>query len=211
MKKKDIYEVSIKIIGIIAAWKFIESIIALVVVYITFQSISTNINIDMMGVSQTNFSVIYFVFIALYGLFGYLLLFQTDKILKLLRLTDPTEVTLQIGKKTIYHIAVLFIGFFMLTYSGNLLTSNTFTTKSPTTTDQTSISHGPTGEKIGTTGVRITETGPSTTMSTTVNYTNILLILLSILIIIKSEKFSGILMPKEKEDLTSSPSQLDVR
>jgi len=211
MKKKDIYEVSIKIIGIIAAWKFIESIIALVVVYITFQSISTNINIDMMGVSQTNFSVIYFVFIALYGLFGYLLLFQTDKILKLFRLTDPTEVTLQIGKKTIYHIAVLFIGFFMLTYSGNLLTSNTFTTKSPTTTDQTSISHGPTGEKIGTTGVRITETGPSTTMSTTVNYTNILLILLSILIIIKSEKFSGILMPKEKEDLTSSPSQLDVR
>jgi len=211
MKKKDIYEVSIKIIGIIAAWKFIESIIALVVVYITFQSISTNINIDMMGVSQTNFSVIYFVFIALYGLFGYLLLFQTDKILNLFRLTDPTEVTLQIGKKTIYHIAVLFIGFFMLTYSGNLLTSNTFTTKSPTTTDQTSISHGPTGEKIGTTGVRITETGPSTTMSTTVNYTNILLILLSILIIIKSEKFSGILMPKEKEDLTSSPSQLDVR
>lgn len=211
MKKKDIYEVSIKIIGIIAAWKFIESLISSVIVYIIFHSMSTNIKFDSMEISQTNFSLFYLFSTVLYGLFGYLFLFMTDKILNIFRLTDSTEATLQIEKKTIYHIAVLFIGFFMLTYSGNLLTSNTFTTKSPTTTDQTSISHGPTGEKIGTTGVRITETGPSTTMSTTVNYTNILLILLSILIIIKSEKFSGILMPKEKEDLTSSPSQLDVR
>ena len=208
MKKKDIYEVTIKVIGIIAAWKFIEFLIASLTVYFSVHSLATNIKSDFLGISQTYFSIFYIFSIVLYGLFGYLFLFQTDKILNLLRLTDSTEMTFQIEKKTIYHIAVLFIGFFMLTYSGNLLTSNTFTTKSPTTTDQTSISHGPTGEKIGTTGVRITETGPSTTMSTTVNYTNILLILLSILIIIKSEKISGVLMPKEKEELTSSPGSL---
>jgi len=208
MKKKDIYEVTIKVIGIIAAWKFIEFLIASLTVYFSVHSLATNIKSDFLGISQTYFSIFYIFSIVLYGLFGYLFLFQTDKILNLLRLTDSTEMTFQIEKKTIYHIAVLFIGFFMLTYSGNLLTSNTFTTKSPTTTDQTSISHSPTGEKIGTTGVRITETGPSTTMSTTVNYTNILLILLSILIIIKSEKISGVLMPKEKEELTSSPGSL---
>ena len=51
-----------------------------------------------------------------------------------------------------------------------------------------------------------TSTSPSTTSSTTINYVNILLILLSILITIKSEKFAGMLMPKEKEELTPSPT-----
>ena len=65
MKKKDIYEVTLKIVGIIAAWKFIECIIASVVAYILLHCVSTNMNIGMMGVSQTNFSIMYFVFICL--------------------------------------------------------------------------------------------------------------------------------------------------
>ena len=206
MKKKDIYELTIKIIGIIAAWKFIESIIASVVVYITFQCISTNINIGMMGAYQTNFGVLYFVFIALYGLFGYLFLFHTDKILHLFRLTDPTEVTLQIGKKTMYHIAVLLFGFFMFIYSANQLVSSTFSKTDATSTQQTTQQL--TNNQISTGGnsqtLISTSTSPSTTTTTTINYVNILLTLLSILIIIKSQKISGILMPKEEEDLTSS-------
>jgi len=208
MKKKDVYEVTIIVIGIIAAWKFIEFLIASLTVYFSVHSLATNIKSDFLGISQTYLSIFYIFSIVLYGLFGYLFLFHTDKILKLLKLTDSTEMTFQIERKTIYHIVVLFIGFFMLTYSGSQLTSNTFTTKNPTSTEQTSFSFSPTGAKIVTAGIHTTETGPSTTMSTTVNYTNILLILLSILIIIKSEKFSGILMPKEKEDLTSSPGSL---
>ena len=198
MKRKDIYEVTIKIIGIVAAYKFIESLIATVILYITFHSISTNIKFDITGISQIDVSVLS---ILLYGLFGYLFLFMTDIILKLLKLSNSTEVNLQIEKKTIYHIVVLLIGFFMFTYSGNQLTSNTFTTKNPIRTEQTSFNLSPAGEKIVIGGICTTETDPSTTMSTTVNYTNILLILVSILIIIKSEKLSTILMPKEKEEL----------
>ena len=205
MKKKDVYELTIKIIGIIAAWKFIESIIASVVVYIMLHCVSTNINIGMMGVSQTNFSIMYFVFIAFYGLFGYLFLFQTDKILNLFRLTDPTEVTLQIGKKTMYHIAVLMFGFFMFIYSGHQLVTSTFSKTDATSTEKTTEQfgiQGPNGENIKT--VVGTSSSPISTTTTTVNYVNILLTLLSILIIIKSQKISGILMPKEEEELTSS-------
>jgi len=206
MKKKDVYELTIKIIGIIAAWKFIESIIASVIAYILLHCVSTNINIGMMGVSQTNFSIMYFVFIAFYGLFGYLFLFHTDKILNLFRLTDPTEVTLQIGKKTMYHIAVLLFGFFMFIYSGHQLVSSTFSKTDATSTQQTTQQL--TNNQISTGGnsqtLISTSTSPSTTTSTTINYVNILLTLLSILIIIKSEKISGILMPKEEEELTSS-------
>ena len=206
MKKKDVYELTIKIIGIIAAWKFIESIIASVIAYILLHCVSTNINIGMMGVSQTNFSIMYFVFIAFYGLFGYLFLFHTDKILHLFRLTDPTEVTLQIGKKMIYHIAVLLFGFFMFIYSGHQLVSSTFSKTDATSTQQTTQQL--TNNQISTGGnsqtLISTSTSPSTTTTTTINYVNILLTLLSILIIIKSQKISGILMPKEEEDLTSS-------
>ena len=201
MKKKDIYEITIKIIGIIATYKFIESLIATVIVYITFHSISTNMKFDFMGISQTNYSILYLLSIVFYGLFSFLFLFKTDKILSLLRLNDFSEFTLQIEKKTIYHIVVLTIGFFMLTYSGNQLMSNTFATKNPTSTEQTSFSLSPTGEKIETGGIQTSEKGPTTTKSITVNYINILLFLISILIIIKSEKLSTILMPKVKEEL----------
>jgi hypothetical protein len=202
MKKKDIYELTIKVIGIIAAWKFVESIIASVVVYITFQCIS--------GVSQTNFSVQYFVSIALYGLFGYLLLFHTGKILKLFRLTDPTEVTLQIGKKAIYHIVVLLIGFFMFIYSANQLVSSTFSkieaTATHQITEQTGIRQSSTEENVKT--VVRTSSSPTSTTTTTINYVNVFLTLLSILMIIKSQKISCILMPKEEEELRSSPCNL---
>lgn len=203
MKKRDIYEVAIKIIGIVAAWKFIESIIASVLVYITYYSLSTNLRLDFMGIYQTNISVLYIFSIVLYGIFGYLFLFMTGKMLNLLKLTDSTEVTLQIETKNIYHIVVLSIGFFMLIYSASRLTTSTYykTENSTTqqTTEQLTTIQNPTGEKNKTIVSTSTTTSPRT--STTVNYINILMLLLSILIIIKSEKFSSILMPNVKEEL----------
>lgn len=203
MKKKDIYEVAIKIVGIVAICLFIESLIACIYVFISFSLIPTNIKLNFAEAFQTNYCIFYIMSIVLYSIVGFLFLLRTDKILRLLKLTESSEVTLQIEKKTIYHITVLLIGFFMFAYSGDKLASITFSKKTPTTTEQTTFSQSPsTGEKVGTTGVRTTEMGPTTTRNTTVNYTNILVFLLSILIIIKSEKFSTILIPKEKEELT---------
>ena len=203
MKKKDIYEVTIKILGIIAIYKLIETLIACITNFIIFIAISTNTKFDLAGIFQTNYYIVYIISIMLYGLFGFLFLFRTDKILRLLKLTDSSEFTLQIEKKTIYHIAVLMIGIFMFAYSCDKLASFTYSEKSPANTEQTTFTQNPsTGEKIGSTGVRTTEMGPTTTRNTTVNYTNIFLFILSIIIIIKSEKFSNILIPKEKEELT---------
>lgn len=203
MKKKDIYEIAIKIIGIVAAWKFIESLIASVILYTAFHSISSNIKFDFIGISQPNYSVFYIFSIMLYGLFGYLFLFVTDKILNLLRLTDSSEVTLQVEKKTVYHIAVLVIGFFMLTYSGSQLASNTYYKVEETTTkqitEQSSSSQNPTLERDKAIVSTSTITSPRTSL--TINYMNFFIFLLSILIIIKSRGFSNILMPKVKEEL----------
>ena len=228
MKKKDIYEVSIKILGIIAAWQLIVSLIAFIFIFISFLSISTNTKFDFMGIFQTNYYIWYILPVVLYSLFSFLFLFKTDKILSVLKLTSQDEATFQIEKKTFYNIAVLIIGFFMFAYSGNQLSSNTFTnTKATTTTTGTApnqrieqatisseqikntanISTTTTTTTLPTSSEQIknsgnisatTSTTTSPTFSTTVNYISILIFLLSILIIIKSEKFSTMLMPKEK-------------
>jgi len=196
MKKKDIYEVIIKIIGIIAVCKFIESLIISIIAYITFHIISTNIKFDLMGISQTNFSILTVSSIVLYGLFSYLFLFMTDKVLHLFRLSKPDELTLQIEKKVIYHISVLLIGFFMFTYSGNQLISSTFS--NGMTNKQSTIGQSPTGEET-VKGMIYTSVSPST--HTTVNYMGILIFLFSIPIILKSKKISELFIPKEKETI----------
>lgn len=219
MKKKDIYEVAIKFFGIVAFYKLIETLIAWITNFIVFIVISSNTKFDFAGIFQTTNSILYIISIMLYGLFGFLFLFRTDKILRLLKLDDSSEFNLQIVKKTIYHIAVLMIGIFMFAYSCDKLASFTYSEKSPANTEQTTFTRSlSTGEKVGTTGVRTiemgptktmsttgvrtTEMGPTKTMSTTVNFANILVLILSILIIIKSEKISTILIPKEKDELT---------
>ncbi len=207
MKKKDIYEVTFKIIGIVATYKFIESLLGSAIAFIIFHSISTNINLDFMGgVTQTNLSLYAILIIGLYGLLGYLFLFQTDKILNLLRLTESTEMTLQIEKKAIYHIVVLLIGFFMLTYSAVNLANNTYYHQDEVTTTkqntlQNTINQDAAGQKNNSIISTSTVTSPLSSTTTSVNYSNIILLLLSILIIIKSVKFSIILMPKEKTEL----------
>jgi len=205
MKKKEIYEIALKIIGIVATYKFIEALVGSIIAFVMFHTISTNIKLDfMVGVTQTNVSLYFGLTTLMLGIIGYLFLFKTDKLLSLFRLTESTEATLQIEKKTIYHIAVLLIGFFMLTFSASQLTSSTYyksgvSTTKQTTTKQPTINQNSGGEKNTTVISTSTVTSPST--STTLNYANILFFFLSILIIIKSEKFSGILMPKEKTEL----------
>lgn len=234
MKKKDIYEVSIKILGLIASWKFVETLIAYIFLFISFHSISTNAKFGFTGILQTNYFIWNILPVVLYGLFSFLFLFKSDKILSVLKLISPDEASFQIEKKTFYHIAVLLIGFFMFAYSGNQLSSNTFTNAKATTTTTTSngiasnqrieqatisseqikipsnisatsstttspISSGQINNPANIFTATSTTTSP--TFSTTVNYISILIFLLSILIIIKSEKFSTMLMPKEKEEL----------
>src|SRR5665647_2086779 len=183
MKKKDIYEVTIKILGIVAAYKLIESLIACITVFITYHSISTNTMFDFTGILKPNYSISFILPVVLYGLFGYLFLFLTDKVLSVLRLTDSTEITTQIEKKTIYHIAVLLIGFFLFAYSGNQLTSKTYTNTKATTTqhiEQPASSQNFSADQIK--NIVSTSTTTSPTISTTVNYIGILIFLLSIIL-----------------------------
>ena len=214
MKKKDIYEIVIKIIGIVAAWKFIESIVACSIIYISFHSLTANIKFDILGtISASNISIYFVVF---YGVIAFLLLFLTEKILGLLRLSSPDEVTFQLEKKTIYHIVVLIVGFFMFIYSGNEIINSTYAKtegiSNPQSTQQSAAIINPTSNGAnGSSSTAITttttiktnssSTTSSVTTSTTYNYISILLLLLSIPIVLKSKKISELFIPKEKETI----------
>jgi hypothetical protein len=212
MKKKDIYEVTIKIIGIVAAWKFIESIVACIIIYISFHSLTANMKFDFLGIISNSNTSIYFV--VFYGVTAYLFLFQTDKIIGLLRLSSPDEVTFQLEKKTVYHIVVLLFGFFMFVYSANAITTTTYAKtdgiSNPQPTQQSTTVINPTGNGANGSGSTTTtttttiktdstSTTTSVTTGTTYNVISILLLILSIPILIKSRKISGLFMPKEKE------------
>jgi len=268
MKKSDIYEVTIKIVGIAATYMFLTSLISCIIIYMSFLSIQVHININPMGIFLSSINIMTFIPIVLYGLIAYLFLFKTDKIINVLRLSDSTEMTLQIEKKTFYHIVVLIIGFAMFTYSSCQLMSFTYykpevstnqqtnqqmnqmsqqmnqmnqmnqqmiqqmnqqmiqlmnqnrnqqitqqttqqipqqTTQQITqqttqqipqqTTQQTTFGQNPyvTINQPNVNSSTTTTKGPSTN----VNFISIIILLLSILILIKSVKFSEILMPKE--------------
>jgi len=271
MKKSDIYEVTIKIVGIAATYMFLTSLISCIIIYMSFLSIQVHININPMGIFLSSINIMTFIPIVLYGLIAYLFLFKTDKIINVLRLSDSTEMTLQIEKKTFYHIVVLIIGFAMFTYSSCQLMSYTYYKPEVSTTQQTNqqmnqmnqmsqqmiqmnqmnqqmiqqmnqqmiqlmnqnrnqqITQQTTQQIPQQTTQQITQqttqqipqqttqqttfgqnpyvtinqpnVNSSTTTtkgpSTNVNFISIIILLLSILILIKSVKFSEILMPKE--------------
>lgn len=212
MKKKDIYEIVIKIIGIVAAWKFIESIVACIIIYISFQSLTANLKFDILGtISASNISIYFVVF---YGVTAFLLLSLTEKILRILRLISPDEVTFQMEKKTVYHIVVLMFGFFMFVYSGNVILNTTYAKtegiSNPQPTQQSTTIINPIGNGANgngstttatTTTINTNATSTSITTSTTYNCISILLLILSIPIVLKSKKISELFIPKEKETI----------
>ena len=255
MKKSDIYEVTIKIVGIAATYMFLTSLISCIIIYMSFLSIQVHININPMGIFLSSINIMTFIPIVLYGLIAYLFLFKTDKIINVLRLSDSTEMTLQIEKKTFYHIVVLIIGFAMFTYSSCQLMSYTYYKPEVSTTQQTNqqmnqmnqmsqqmiqmnqmnqqmiqqmnqqmiqlmnqnrnqqitqqttqqIPQQITQQTTFGQNPYVTINQPNVNSSTTttkgpstnVNFISIIILLLSILILIKSVKFSEILMPKE--------------
>lgn len=210
MKKKDIYEIVIKIIGIVAAWKFIESIVACSIIYISFHSLTANLKFDFLGTISASYISVYFV--VFYGIIAFLLLFRTEKILGLLRLSSQDEVTFQMEKKIIYHIAVLMFGFFMFIYSGSVIMNTTYAKTNGISNPQSTAIINPTSNEANgsssttttsTTTIKTdsTSTTSSVTTSTSYNYISILLFLLSIPIVLKSKKISELFIPKEKETI----------
>lgn len=218
MKSKQIYEIALKIGGIVAAWKFFESLIFFVIMIITSNSMPKFGAMNLFGNAPIN-TLSIFLTLA-YALFAFLLLFRTEKVMKLLRLNNQEaegdETNLQIERKVFYHVLVLAFGFSILFYSANHVFSKTYSSNENTTN---TISQQPTSSTRVNSTVSINSssqstttsyndtksktTSTSTTSTTNLNYISMLLVLLSLLIIFKSSSVALFFLsktPKNKQE-----------
>lgn len=225
MKSKQIYEIALKIGGIVAAWKFFESLIFFGIMVVSSNSMPKIGALNLFGDSTMN-NMSIFLTLA-YALFAFLLLFRTEKVMKLLRLNnqedDEDEAKLQMERKVFYHILVLAFGFsflfysanhvFSKAYSSNVSTTNTITQQPTSTTHVNSTlnpkiknpnvsSYSSTATTISTSynNTKSESTTTSKTSTTNLNYISILLVLLSLLIILKSSSIAEIIYPKHTDE-----------
>ncbi len=225
MKSKQIYEIALKIGGIVAAWKFFESLILCVIMIVTFSSIPKFGGMNFLSFFPIN-NLSSLMTLA-YALFAFLLLFRTEKVMKLLRLNkqedEEDEANLQIERKVFYHVLVLAFGFSFLLYSANHIFSKTYSSSDNTTNtisqQPTSSTHNNSTAKpinmnlklssksstsstttISYNNSKSESTTTSKTSTTNLNYISILLVVLSLLIIFKSSSITLFLLSKIPEN-----------
>ncbi len=224
MKTKQIYEIALKIGGIVAAWKFIESLILFGIIFITYNSIPFFDKIRFWNIVPVNNVSIYLI--GAYALFAFLLLFRTEKAIKMLRLNQQDDVDLPIERKELYHILVLAVGFSMLIYSANHIASKTYSTSENTTStitnqpvlntmqihrgtnpNRTNVNMSTYSSKTTTTTSSNSSSKSTTTkndITTSYNYVSVMLLLISLVMIFKSVRISEILLAKIKDDEVST-------
>lgn len=118
MKKSDIYEIAIKILGLYLFFSSIGLLRDLLTISVVMTQ--TKQNPDAFGgIDQTPFfilSIAYFVFVILFALF---LIFKTKSIVKLVcRPADYEETTyLFADRKVIYEIALVIMGLLMILWT----------------------------------------------------------------------------------------------
>lgn len=215
MKTKNIYEIAIKIAGIVAAWNFIESLILFGIMIVTFSSIPTFGVMSFFAMAPINNMSIYLI--VAYALFAFILLFRTEKVMQWLKLNNQEDADLNIERKVLYHVLVLVCGFCMFIYSANHIATKTYSSNENTSntitkqpiTKTTNIN--PTTSPINM-NVRVSSSSSKTTITcydstskttstnnsntTNYNYISMLLLLVSLLIIFKSVRISEFFMPK---------------
>ncbi len=221
MKSKNIYEIAFKLLGIIAAWKFVESLVLFGIVFITYSSMPILQKIRFWDLIPVNNVSIYLI--GAYALFAFLLLFRTNKLMQWLKLDSEDEVDIPIQKAVFYHILVLVVGFSMFIYSANHIVTKSYsssdnttstTTNQPTTTTTQSqpntnsinmnlkvTSYSKTTTTSTCTNSSSKSTTTTNTTTTSYNYLSMLLLLLSFLVIFKSNRISKYLTPSEIENI----------
>ena len=124
MKVNDILSVALKIIGLIAFWKAIQTFGAVISGIGIFSSVFANSG-------QMNFSFMIAIGLAMILNFilplivAILFLFRTEKVLSLIKIQENDNVDLSLNKSVIYHLLVLVFGCFIIIHgSGNFIEFN---------------------------------------------------------------------------------------
>jgi hypothetical protein len=112
MKTKTLFEIAVKIIGLIALWKFIQS----------FSGIVTGLGVLTMlkqaGGMQNPFMIIIclsnILNVFVIGATAYFCLLKTNKVLTTFSITGDETVAVNTDKKIVYHVVIIFLSGLMI-------------------------------------------------------------------------------------------------
>jgi hypothetical protein len=143
MKNTDLISIAVKFLGLVAIWRAVLGISAVITgIALLTSSISVSSQMNTSYVQIVAFSMILnFVLPSVLAFFS---LFRTEKVLSLLNIKDESVINLSVNKLVIYHVLILVFGMMMLLHgSDNFLevqyhiaTNKTYTTTTVLTGSQ---------------------------------------------------------------------------
>jgi hypothetical protein len=192
MKTKELFSIIIKIIGLIAFWKSIQTFGAMITGIGVFSMFSAN-NINI------NFSYMFAIGLAMIlnfvlpFLVAIIFIFKTKKVLSIIKIEEDSIIDLDINKKVFYHVLIIVFGIiFIIHGSGNFIDFDYKTeTKTQYIANNTSItnqtSYDTTNQKI----VSVTDS-----RNNNVNYFALIEIIIGLVFLIKAIDISRMISSK---------------
>lgn len=185
MKTKDILSITLKIIGLIAFWKAIQTFGAVISGIGIFSSLFAN-NDHMNSSFMIAIGLAMILNFLLPLIVSILFLFRTEKVLSIIKINEHDNVDLNLNKLVLYHMIIIVFGFMLIIHgAGNFLEFNYNTdTKTEYTTNNIS-----TNNQLPNT-TRQEKVFVTNSKSKNINYFALIEIILGIILLTKATEFA---------------------
>ncbi|HTO16347.1 MAG TPA: hypothetical protein VLZ83_11280 [Edaphocola sp.] len=143
MKTKDLISIALKIIGLIAFWKAIQTFGAMINGIGIFSSLFMN-NDQMNSSFMIAIGLAMILNFILPLIVAILFLFRTEKVLSIIKIKVQDDIVLNLNKLILYHVIIIVFGFITIIHgAGNFVeynyqtdTKTEYTTKNVSTNNQ---------------------------------------------------------------------------
>lgn len=185
MKTKDVLSITLKIIGLIAFWKAIQTFGAVISGIGIFSSLFAN-NDQMNSSFMIAIGLALILNFLLPLLVAILFLFRTEKVLSIIKNKEHDNVDLNLNKLVLYHMIIIVFGFLTIIHgAGNFIEFNYKTdTKTEYTTNN--VSHDNQSPNI-TSQEKVSVTNSK---SKNINYFALVEIIFGIILLIKATQIA---------------------
>ena len=186
MKAKDLFSITLKIIGLIAFWKSIQAFGEVIIGIGVFSVLSTN-DLQEIYTYMLTIGLAMILNFVLPLLVGIIFVFKTKKVLSIIRIDELNNIDLNVSKRLFYHVLIIAFGLiFIIHGSGNFIDFEYKTdTKTEYFTDETTFTNKTTLDKTNQEKVTVTHS-----KNTIINYFALVEIIIGIILLVKATDIS---------------------
>lgn len=206
MKTKDLFWITLKIIGLIAIWKSVEAFGVIIIGIGVISSLFSN------NEHESNY---YLLTIGLSLVLNFILplivaiifIYKTDKVLSMIKLDEQSNIDLNINKQVLYHVIIIIFGFTFIIYgAGNFIN---YSHKTDTKTEYISNDTTASNQTPNITNEKITSVTVSKVNQ--VNYFALIEIIIGIILLFRAIEISKLISSKldyKTDELTDKTNEI---